>query len=163
MTRKGEAVVIVMAEDDPDDIVLTREAMEQSRIVNDLHIVADGVELLAYLRHEDTFGPESAPRPHLILLDLNMPRKDGRETLMEIKRDPLLRTIPVVVLTTSSAEEDVWRSYDLGAASYIRKPMTFSGMVETMATLGKYWFEIVELPKLPYRRPPPSVDASGTA
>src|SRR4030065_230617 len=163
VTRKGEAVVIVMAEDDPDDIVLTREAMAQSRIVNDLYIVAAGGELLAYLRHEDRFGPESAPRPHLILLDLNMPRKDGRETLMEIKRDPLLRTIPVVVLTTSSAEEDVWRSYDLGAASYIRKPMTFSGMVETMATLGKYWFEIVELPKVTYRGPPPSVAARASA
>ena len=159
MTRRGESVVIVMAEDDPDDIVLTREALEQSRIVNDLHIVEDGVELLAYLRQEDKYGPESAPRPHLILLDLNMPRKDGRETLTEIKSDPLLRTIPVVVLTTSNAEEDVWRSYDLGAASYIRKPMTFSGMVETMTTLGKYWFEIVELPRVPQRRSPPPVDA----
>jgi len=149
MTRKGEAVVIVMADDDPDDIVLTREALQQSRVVNDLHTVADGVELLAYLKQESGYGPASAPRPHLILLDLNMPRKDGREALIEIKTDPMLRTIPVVVLTTSSAEEDVWRSYDLGAASYIRKPVTFSGMVETMAALGKYWFEIVELPRLP--------------
>ena len=139
-------VVIVMAEDDPDDVLLVRKAMETSRLVNDLHVVGDGEELLQYLRQQGIHTPDGAPPPHLILLDLNMPRKDGREALKEIKADPVLCSIPVVVLTTSKADEDVLGSYKSGAASCIRKPVTFEGIVQVMKALGRYWFEIVELP-----------------
>lgn len=140
-------IVILMAEDDPDDRLLVREAFEESRLLNELRFVEDGEELLEYLRRQGSYiDPESAPRPGLILLDLNMPRKDGREALREIKEDPALRRIPIVVMTTSKAEEDIFRSYDLGASSYIAKPVTFERLVELMKTLGNYWIEFVELP-----------------
>jgi CheY-like chemotaxis protein len=146
MMTAGTPVVLLMADDDPDDVALTREALEESRIANDFHTVADGNELLDYLRQEGEFSESTAPRPKLILLDLNMPKKDGRQALKEIKADPLLRMIPVVVLTTSGADEDVARAYASGAASYIQKPVTFQGLVKAMQALGTYWFQIVKLP-----------------
>jgi CheY-like chemotaxis protein len=136
-----------MADDDEDDCMLAHEALAESRLANDLHFVPDGEELMDYLYQRGKYvDPSSSPRPGLILLDLNMPKKDGREALQEIKSDPQLRHIPIVVLTTSKAEEDIYRSYDLGANSFITKPVTFSALVEVMKTIGKYWFEIVELP-----------------
>lgn len=136
-----------MADDDPDDRELTREALEASRLHNPLHFVSDGEELMEYLRRTGRYQkPDTAPRPGLILLDLNMPRMDGREALQLIKSDPELRTIPTVILTTSSAEEDVYRSYALGANSFITKPVTFDGLVGVVRALGAYWFEIVDLP-----------------
>jgi CheY-like chemotaxis protein len=141
-------ITILLADDDPDDRMLARDALDESRLANDLHEVVDGEELLEYLRRQGKYAdPASAPRPGLILLDLNMPRKDGREALREIKADPDLRSIPVVVLTTSQAEEDIYRTYDLGVSSFITKPVSFEGLVAVMKALGRYWFEIVELPR----------------
>jgi two-component system, response regulator len=138
---------MLLADDDPDDRLLTREALRETRLANALHEVVDGEELLDYLRHRGRYAdPSLAPRPGLILLDLNMPRKDGREALAEIKRDPALRQIPVVVLTTSQAEQDILCTYDLGVNSFISKPVTFEGLVEVMKILGRYWLQIVELP-----------------
>lgn len=146
--RAKKPITLLLAEDDPDDRMLIRDALREAKIANDLRTVEDGEELLEYLHRRGRYTSErAAPRPGLILLDLNMPRKDGREALQEIKSDPDLRHVPVVVLTTSKAEEDVLRSYDLGANSFITKPVTFQSLVEVMATLEKYWFEIVELPK----------------
>jgi CheY-like chemotaxis protein len=140
-------ITILLADDDPDDRMLAREALEESRLANELHEVADGEELLDYLYCRGAYaGPDQAPRPGLILLDLNMPRLDGREALKAIKADPSLRSIPVVVLTTSRAEEDIYRTYNLGVNSFISKPVSFEGLVEVMKALGRYWFEIVELP-----------------
>lgn len=136
-----------MADDDPDDRALTRDALLASRLGNPLYFVSDGEELMEFLRHEGRYrNTASAPRPGLILLDLNMPRMDGREALRAIKSDPTLRMIPTVILTTSSAEEDVYRSYALGANSFITKPVTFEGLVGVVRALGAYWFEIVDLP-----------------
>jgi CheY-like chemotaxis protein len=136
-----------MADDDPDDRQLTKEALEEGRLINDIRFVENGEEMMEYLRRTGRYAPPAeSPRPGLILLDLNMPRKDGRTVLKEIKSDPALRTIPVVVLTTSKADEDVYRSYDLGVNSYIVKPVTFEALVDILVTLEKYWFEIVELP-----------------
>ena len=127
--------------------MMTQEAFEESRLVNDLRFVEDGAELMDYLCHRGKYvDPASSPRPGLILLDLNMPKKDGREALREIKADPQLKNIRVVVMTTSKAEEDIVRTYDLGAASYVTKPVTFASLVDVVKTLGKYWLEIVELP-----------------
>lgn len=134
-----------MADDDADDRMLTKEALAESRVLNDLRFVEDGEELMDFLNRRGEFA--DAPRPGLILLDLNMPRKDGREALKEIKADPTLRRIPIVVMTTSKAEEDIFRSYDLGASSFITKPVTFDRLVELMKTLGQYWVEFVELPE----------------
>lgn len=140
-------ITILLADDDPDDRRLTQDALAESRLANDLRCVEDGQELLDYLRRDGRFGsPDAAPRPGLILLDLNMPRMDGREALEAIKADPGLRSIPIVVLTTSKSEEDVFRSYDLGVNSFITKPVSFQGLVEVVRVLGHYWFEIVELP-----------------
>lgn len=148
MTKKGKAVTILVAEDDEDDRMLMQDALEENRLANDLHFVGDGEELMDYLQHRGQYSdPKTAPRPSLILLDLNMPRKDGREALKEIKSDPALRQIPVVVLTTSKAEEDILRTYDLGVSSFIAKPVIFESMVQIIKALGKYWFEIVELPE----------------
>ncbi len=145
--NRNTPIVILVAEDDAEDQMLVKEAMEESRLSNHIHFVSDGEELLAYLRHEGPYAdPRKYPRPGLILLDLNMPRKDGREAMKEIKTDPKLRVIPIVVLTTSKAEEDILRTYDLGVNSFITKPVSFSSLVNVMRTLGKYWFEIVELP-----------------
>ncbi|ARV62909.1 two-component system response regulator [Nostocales cyanobacterium HT-58-2] len=136
-----------MADDDEDDCMLAREALAESQLANKLHIVNDGEQLMDYLYQRGIYANKSsAPRPNLILLDLNMPKKDGREALREIKTDPRLRQIPVVILTTSKAEEDVQSSYDLGANSFIMKPVTFASLVEVMRTIGKYWFDVVELP-----------------
>jgi len=144
---KNKPITLLLADDDPDDRLLARQALEKSRLANDLRCVEDGEELLDYLRRRGKYAdPKESPRPGLVLLDLNMPRKDGREALREIKSDPKLRDIPVVVLTTSKAEEDIARSYNLGVNSYITKPVKFSALVEVMKALGKYWFEIVELP-----------------
>lgn len=143
----GKSIMILMAEDDADDRLLVKDALAESRVLNELRFVGDGEELLQYLRREGRYSdPASSPRPGLILLDLNMPRKDGREALQELKADPNLRRIPVVVMTTSKAEEDIFRSYDTGASSYITKPVTFDRLVELMKTLGYYWIEFVELP-----------------
>ena len=140
-------ITLLLADDDPDDRLLARQALEKSRLANDLRCVEDGEELLDYLYRRGKFAdPKQSPRPGLILLDLNMPRKDGREALREIKHDPRLRDIPIVVLTTSKADEDVARTYNLGVNSYITKPVRFAALVEIMKALGKYWFEIVELP-----------------
>jgi len=147
MKNDKDAVIILMADDDPDDRLMAREALEEARLVNELRFVEDGEQLLDYLKRRGRFAePDAAPRPGLILLDLNMPRKSGREALAEIKADPELRSIPVVVLTTSKAEEDILRSYDLGVNSFITKPVTFDGLVEVMRSLARYWFEIVALP-----------------
>lgn len=149
MSRIHDArpITILMADDDSDDRQLTEEALEDARLINDILFVENGEELLDYLRHQGKYAPPvEAPRPGLILLDLNMPRKDGRTVLAEIKQDPDLRTIPVVVLTTSKSDEDIYRSYDLGVNSYIVKPVTFEALVDILQTLEKYWFEIVELP-----------------
>jgi CheY-like chemotaxis protein len=137
-----------MADDDPEDRDLTAEAMAEARLHNELRFVVDGEDLMDYLRRRGEYaeGGREAPKPGMILLDLNMPRKDGREALAEIKADPELRQIPVVVLTTSRAEEDVFRTYDLGVNSFITKPVTFGGLVEVVQTFGRYWFEIVDLP-----------------
>lgn len=145
----AKSIVILVAEDDPDDRLLVREAFDESRLVNDLHFVEDGEELLDYLHRRNNYADQDAPYPGLILLDLNMPRKDGREALAEIKLNPKLRRIPVVVMTTSKAEEDILRTYDLGVSSFIVKPITFEGLVDIMTALGRYWFEIVELPTGP--------------
>lgn len=145
--NRSNSTVILMADDDLDDCELTRRALAQAGVTNPLQFVHDGAELLDYLRQEPPYDKEgAAPRPGLLLLDLNMPRVDGREALQRIKALPGLRNIPVVVLTTSQAEEDVLRTYDLGAASYITKPVTFTGLVEAMTILGEYWLEVVALP-----------------
>ena len=147
MTKKPQPITILMADDDPDDRLLTKDALEESRVLNELHFVEDGEELLEYLNRTGKFAdPETSPRPGLILLDLNMPRKDGRQALAEIKANPDLRRIPVVVMTTSSAEEDIFRSYDTGANSFVTKPVTFEQLVSLMRALGRYWIEFVELP-----------------
>jgi len=145
MRRKS--ITILLADDDADDRMMAADALEESRLANDVRFVEDGEELMDYLRRRGKYSdPDAAPRPGLILLDLNMPRKDGREALREIKAEPNLRTIPVIVLTTSKAEEDIYRTYDLGVNSFITKPVNFESLVGVMRALGKYWFEIVELP-----------------
>jgi CheY-like chemotaxis protein len=146
-TRRTELEIVLMADDDPDDCMLIRDAWEENRLANELHFVQDGEELMDYLHRRGQYGHlAAAPLPGLILLDLNMPRKDGREALKEIKADPKLRRIPIVVLTTSKAEEDILRTYDLGVNSFITKPITFGALVETVRALAQYWFQIVELP-----------------
>jgi len=147
MKPQGKGITILLAEDDADDRLLVKEALAEGRVLNELRAVGDGEELLDYLRRRGRYAdPEESPRPGLVLLDLNMPRKDGREALREIKGDPDLKRIPIVVMTTSKAEEDIVRSYDLGANSYITKPVTFDRLVELMKVLGRYWIEFVELP-----------------
>jgi len=148
MAAQAKPIVILLADDDEEDRMLTSDALEESRVVNDLRFVEDGEELLEYLRQSGRYAEAgSAPEPGLILLDLNMPKKDGREALREIKADPLLRRIPVIVLTTSKAEEDIYRTYDLGANSFITKPVHFNALVDVMKEIGRYWIEIVELPQ----------------
>ncbi|MBW7886480.1 MAG: response regulator [Caldilineaceae bacterium] len=147
MGKLVQSITILIAEDDPDDQLLTREALEENKLGNDLFFVSDGQELLDYLAQRGRFAdPVIAPRPDLILLDLNMPRLDGREALARIKSDPIMRRIPIVVLTTSKAEEDILRTYDLGVNSFIVKPVTFESLVSVIRTLTQYWFSIVQLP-----------------
>jgi CheY-like chemotaxis protein len=137
-----------MADDDEDDRELTRDALQDPRLAREMRFVTDGQDLIDYLRREGPYSEPSAdsPRPGIILLDLNMPRKDGREALAEIKSDESLREIPVVVLTTSKDEDDVDRTYALGANSFITKPATHTGLIDVMKSLTKYWLEVVELP-----------------
>lgn len=142
--KTPKPITIVVADDDSDDRLMIKEAFEESRLANNLKFVEDGEELMDYLLRRGKH--KEATRPGLILLDLNMPRKDGREALKEIKSHPELRDIPVVVLTTSKAEEDVYRTYNLGVNSFISKPVTFEGLVTIVRELGRYWFEVVELP-----------------
>ncbi len=144
---KNNNIVILMADDDEDDQLMARDAFETNRLHNVLYFVKDGIELMDYLRRQGNFSdPSTSPRPGLILLDLNMPLMDGREALKEIKSDPELHSIPIVVLTTSSAEEDIIKTYEYGVNSFITKPVTFQGLVEAIKQIGIYWFEIVELP-----------------
>jgi len=141
-------VILLLADDDPDDREMTRIAFNKVPFPIQLYTVGDGEELLEFLRHTGKFAPPAlSPTPGLILLDLNMPRKDGREALMEIKADRALRRIPVVVMTTSTAETDIFRTYDLGSNSYISKPVTQAGLIEVAMALGRYWFKIVTLPE----------------
>jgi CheY-like chemotaxis protein len=147
MEQSKAPPALLLADDDPDDRMLVRDALVEGHLSCDLRCVEDGEELLDYLRRRGRYASaQAAPRPALILLDLNMPRKDGHEVLREIKSDQDLRQIPIVVLTTTRAEEDVWRAYDLGVSSFIVKPAVFEILVEVIARLGQYWFETVELP-----------------
>ncbi|NIA30278.1 MAG: response regulator [Actinobacteria bacterium] len=149
MDEEGAKVfTILYADDDEDDRLLVKDALTESKLDNKMRFVEDGEELMDYLHHKGKYTDVNEyPLPGLILLDLNMPRKDGREALQEIKKDPALRRIPVVVLTTSKVEEDILRTYDLGVNSFITKPVTFDSLVDIMKTLARYWFEVVELPK----------------
>jgi len=147
MSRIGTPITILYADDDAEDRMLVKDAWAENRLANELHFVEDGEELMDYLRRRGKYSNlTDQPLPGMILLDLNMPRKDGREALQEIKADPHLRSIPVVILTTSKAEEDILRAYDLGVNSFILKPVTFQSLVDLTLTLSKYWFEVVELP-----------------
>lgn len=147
MRERRSHMVVLMADDDADDRMLVKDAWEESRLLNELRFVEDGEELLDYLNQRGAYAaPAEAPRPGLILLDLNMPRKDGREALAAIKANTELRSIPILILTTSQAEEDIMRVYDLGASSFITKPVTLESLVNMMKTLSHYWFEIVQLP-----------------
>ena len=148
MRSERKPIVILLADDDEEDRMLACDALAESRLSNDITCVTDGEDLMDYLHRRGRYAPPAqAPRPGLILLDLNMPKKDGREALREIKADPELRQISVVVLTTSKAEEDIYCSYDSGASSFISKPVTFQGLVDVMKGLGRYWLEIVDLPR----------------
>jgi CheY-like chemotaxis protein len=147
MSRIGKPITILYADDDAEDRMLVKDAWAENRLANELHFVEDGEELMDYLRRRGQYTHlANEPLPGMVLLDLNMPRKDGREALQEIKADPRLRSIPVVILTTSKAEEDILRAYDLGVNSFILKPVTFQSLVDLTLTLSKYWFEVVELP-----------------
>ena len=139
-----EPVEILLAEDNPGDVKLTRKALEKGRLANNLHVVNDGIETMQFLRGEGEY--EGRPRPDLVLLDLNMPRKDGREVLEDIKGNPDLKRIPVVVLTSSEAEEDVLRSYELHANAYLTKPVDFSGFIDVVGKLEEFWLQVVKLP-----------------
>ncbi|RJQ52589.1 MAG: response regulator [Nitrospiraceae bacterium] len=146
MNEDYHSITILMADDDEDDRLMAEEALREAKLLNPIRFVKDGEELLDYLYHQGKYSDrESAPRPGLILLDLNMPKKDGREVISEIKENSELRQIPVVVLTTSEAEEDIYRTYNLGVNSYITKPVAFEGLVEVMKNLANYWFNIVKL------------------
>lgn len=145
--RTTKPITILLADDDEDDRMMAQDALDEARLSNELHCVEDGEELLDYLHRRGKYTSlGQSPLPGLILLDLNMPRKDGREALKEIKADPALRRIPIVVMTTSKAEEDIYRTYDLGISSFIVKPVAFASLVEIMKTLAQYWFQIVALP-----------------
>ena|SRR2546423_13565536 len=146
MNIPPKTIVILMADDDADDRLLAKDALAECQLGHDLHFVENGEELMDYLRRRGSYAQSAAPRPGLILLDLNMPKKDGREALREIKSDPELRKIPVVVLTTSKADTDIGQIYELGANSFISKPVTFDSLVSVMKILGDYWFQTVELP-----------------
>ncbi len=148
MNKPHKPITILLADDDPEDRMLAHDALQESRVANRLDMVVDGEDLMDYLYRRGAYESlKGSPLPGLILLDLNMPRKDGREALREIKSDSNLRRIPVVVLTTSRAEEDIFRTYDLGVNSFITKPVTFEQLVEVVRTVGRYWVEFVELPR----------------
>ena len=140
-------ISILVADDDPDDRMMIQEAFTENRIANQIVFVEDGEQLMAYLRREDLFaGHKDEPFPGIILLDLNMPKKDGREALRELKADPELCRIPIIVLTTSQAEEDIVRTYGLGVSSFITKPVSFEGLVDAVRVICQYWIQIVALP-----------------
>jgi CheY-like chemotaxis protein len=145
---RSRPLTILIADDDEEDRDLARDALHNASLAGEMRFVVDGQDLMDYLRREGPYADESvdAPRPGIILLDLNMPKKDGREALAEMKADKSLRSIPVVVLTTSRDEADIFRTYDLGVNSFITKPTTFAGLVEVMRTWQRYWMELVELP-----------------
>ncbi len=148
MDKKTNRVLVLLADDDEDDLILIKEAFDEADFPVDLRSVKDGEELVDYLRHcGESVDSHLERRPDLILLDLNMPRKDGREALQEIKADPRLKCIPVIVLTTSHEQKDIARCYAFGASSFITKPVSFKGLVEAMEALGKYWFETASLPQ----------------
>lgn len=144
-------ITILVCDDDEDDRLLTQQALEDAHVSNEVRFVQDGEQLLDYLNQRGQYAGENgtAPRPGLILLDLNMPKMDGREALKAIKGDKALHDIPIVVLSTSSLDQDIVRSYQLGVNSFITKPVTFPGLVDAMNVLGRYWLEIVELPPAP--------------
>ena len=144
MTGKAVPVAILLVEDSPADARLTLEAMKDSKLLNKMYHVGDGVEAMAFLRNQGKYA--GMPRPDLVLLDLNMPRKDGRQTLKEIKEDPALKRIPVVVLTVSSAEEDIIKSYDLHANCFVTKPLDLDEFAKVVQGIENFWFEIVRLP-----------------
>ncbi len=141
---QGRAIQILLVEDSPSDTELTIEALRDGKVSNNLSVVEDGVQALQFLRREDRFA--QAPRPDLILLDLNLPRKDGREVLVELKADPNLRTIPVVVLTTSRADQDILKAYQLNANCYITKPVDFKQFIEVVRSIEHFWLTVVTLP-----------------
>ncbi len=143
-SRQGRAIQILLVEDSPSDTELTIEALRDGKVSNNLSVVEDGVQALQFLRREDRFT--QAPRPDLILLDLNLPRKDGREVLVELKADPNLRTIPVVVLTTSRADQDILKAYQLNANCYITKPVDFKQFIEVVRSIEHFWLTVVTLP-----------------
>jgi chemotaxis family two-component system response regulator Rcp1 len=143
-TRVHRPIEILLAEDNPGDVRLTQEAFKEGRILNQLHVVSDGMEALAFLRQEGEY--KESPRPDLILLDLNMPRMNGRELLGVIKQDESLRRIPVVILTTSDAEEDIARSYDMHANCYVSKPVDFDRFIQVVRSIQDFWLAVVTLP-----------------
>lgn len=148
MNNNVKPITILVADDDPDDRLMIKEALEEARLTNGIEFVEDGVELMEYLQRRGRYADRpGSSKPDLLLLDLNMPRKDGREALAEIRADPNLKRIPVIVLTTSAAEEDIVRTYDLGASSFITKPVSFDDLVRTMKTMTDYWIQIVSLPQ----------------
>jgi len=144
MITKAELIEVLLVEDDAGDVVMTREALDEGKVLNRLHVVGDGVEALEFLRREGEYA--DAPRPDLILLDLNLPRRDGRQVLAEVKGDPELRRIPIVVLTTSEAEEDILRSYDLHANAYVTKPVDFDRFVAVIQQIDEFFISVVRLP-----------------
>lgn len=144
MSTIGRPIEILLVEDSPGDVRLTREALRDAKIANHLHVVSDGEEAIAFLRRDGRYG--AAPTPDLVLLDLNLPKKDGREVLAEVKNDPLLKRIPVVVLTTSQAERDIVQSYELHANCYVTKPVDLDQFVDVVRSVQDFWFTIVKLP-----------------
>lgn len=144
MMSNAEFIEVLLVEDDAGDVVMTREALREGKVINRLHVVGDGVEAIEFLRREGSYA--DVPRPDLILLDLNLPRRDGRQVLAEVKEDPDLRRIPVVVLTTSEAEEDVLRSYDLHANAYVTKPVDFNRFVAVIQQIDDFFISVVRLP-----------------
>jgi CheY-like chemotaxis protein len=142
--RDVRPIEILLVEDSPGDIRLTREALRDTKVANRLHVVTDGEEALAFLRHEPPHA--GVPTPDLVLLDLNLPKKDGREVLAEVKSDPALRKIPVVVLTTSQAEQDIIESYELHANCYVTKPVDLEQFVQIVMAIENFWFTVVKLP-----------------
>ncbi|MBF0096810.1 MAG: response regulator [Magnetococcales bacterium] len=148
MTESIQPIDILLVEDNPGDIALTQEALQESKIYNRLHVVCDGEQAMAFLRGQNGF--QNAPRPDLILLDLNLPRRNGREILQEIKQDRSLKAIPVVVLTTSNAEKDIVSSYELHANCYVSKPVDLDKFFQAIRSIEQFWFTIVKLPPAHY-------------
>ncbi len=140
----GQPIQILLVEDSPGDVRLTQEVLRDARIANELHVVGDGEEAMAFLRREGAYAGQA--RPDLVLLDLNLPRKDGREVLAEIKADPELKAVPVIVLTTSEAEHDILRSYQLAANAYISKPVDLGEFIAVVRSIENFWLTIVRLP-----------------